>query len=117
MPSLTFRNALSFCARRSCGAFWPDTDPERTTHRVRERSPTVATQRRRPRAELSDGQYAVDRSYPAARDYVPLIRRAMIEGARAAGAGPAVCQRVALAVSEAATNAVIHAFPKHRSGS
>jgi serine/threonine-protein kinase RsbW len=41
---------------------------------------------------------------------VPEVRRRTVERARALGAGECACRRIALAVSEAATNAVMHAF-------
>lgn len=51
-----------------------------------------------------------DLELPAIRDNVPQLRRAMVQAARASGVSPVGCQHVALAVSEAAANAVLHAF-------
>ena len=53
---------------------------------------------------------AAELTLPGVRDSVPQLRRAMANAAREAGAGTRTCQHVALAVSEAATNAVLHAF-------
>jgi anti-sigma regulatory factor (Ser/Thr protein kinase) len=40
----------------------------------------------------------------------PAARRAAVDAVRAAGATPGVCERVALAVTEAVANAVLHAY-------
>jgi serine/threonine-protein kinase RsbW len=50
-------------------------------------------------------------SMPAVATSVPVVRRSIVGAALALGADRATAQRVALAVSEAATNAVLHAFP------
>lgn len=42
---------------------------------------------------------------------VPLVRRLAVEGAARLGAAPAVLDRVALAVTEAAANVIRHAYP------
>jgi serine/threonine-protein kinase RsbW len=41
---------------------------------------------------------------------IPLLRRALVAFARAAGADPEQCAAVQLAVSEAVTNVVVHAY-------
>ena len=51
------------------------------------------------------------RSWPATPASVPAIRREVSRYARAVGATPRALQRVGLAVTEAATNVVLHAFP------
>lgn len=48
---------------------------------------------------------------PAVAASVPALRRAIIDAARASGAEAETLQRLALAASEAVTNAVLHAFP------
>jgi serine/threonine-protein kinase RsbW/stage II sporulation protein AB (anti-sigma F factor) len=48
---------------------------------------------------------------PARPPSVPKLRRELVSAARMLGVPPELCARIALAVSEAATNAVIHAFP------
>jgi serine/threonine-protein kinase RsbW/stage II sporulation protein AB (anti-sigma F factor) len=58
----------------------------------------------------------LDQRWPADRDAVGAIRRAVGEVAGAAGATERAAQSVALAVSEAATNVVLHAYV-HGSGS
>jgi serine/threonine-protein kinase RsbW/stage II sporulation protein AB (anti-sigma F factor) len=52
----------------------------------------------------------LDRSYPALASQIPAIRRAVDEVARDMGAGDDVLLQINLAVSEAATNAVQHAY-------
>jgi anti-sigma regulatory factor (Ser/Thr protein kinase) len=47
---------------------------------------------------------------PAVEDSVAYVRRAVTEMARALGAEEALVRRIALAVSEAVTNVVLHAF-------
>ena len=54
---------------------------------------------------------ALSRDYSAVADSVPLARRALVAMARSAGAGAEQLEAVRLAVSEALTNAVIHAYP------
>ena len=51
-----------------------------------------------------------DVALSATRENVPQLRRAVVHAARDQGVSPELCQHLALAVSEAATNAVIHAF-------
>jgi len=53
---------------------------------------------------------ALDVTYPALASQVPAIRRAVAEIARDFGAGDDVLLQINLAVSEAATNAVQHAY-------
>jgi anti-sigma regulatory factor (Ser/Thr protein kinase) len=53
---------------------------------------------------------AVLLTLPAIVESVPRARRAVVEAARAAGAGERVLADVALAVSEACTNVVEHAY-------
>lgn len=55
---------------------------------------------------------ALSRNYSAIADSVPLARNALVAVARAAGADDGQLEAVRLAVSEALTNAVIHAYPK-----
>jgi anti-sigma regulatory factor (Ser/Thr protein kinase) len=52
----------------------------------------------------------LNRTYPAVPESVPEIRRALADLAAAAGATPEQLQAVRLASSEAATNAVVHAY-------
>jgi serine/threonine-protein kinase RsbW len=54
---------------------------------------------------------AMTRGYSAVADSVPVARRALLAVAREAGAEPDQLEAVALAVSEALTNAVVHAYP------
>jgi stage II sporulation protein AB (anti-sigma F factor) len=53
---------------------------------------------------------ALDATFPAQPAQVPAIRRAVAEIARACGAGEQTIVQIKLAVSEAATNAVLHAY-------
>src|SRR5579871_4837255 len=53
---------------------------------------------------------ALNDSYPAIPEAVPLARRALSEVAAAAGAGGERLEEIRLAVSEALTNAVVHAY-------
>jgi serine/threonine-protein kinase RsbW/stage II sporulation protein AB (anti-sigma F factor) len=53
---------------------------------------------------------ALDVRYPARASQVPAIRRAVGETARALGADDDVLLQINLAVSEAATNAILHAY-------
>jgi serine/threonine-protein kinase RsbW/stage II sporulation protein AB (anti-sigma F factor) len=55
---------------------------------------------------------ALSRDYSAVADSVPLARCALVAVARSAGADEDQLEAVRLAVSEALTNAVIHAYPK-----
>jgi anti-sigma regulatory factor (Ser/Thr protein kinase) len=50
---------------------------------------------------------------PAQPQSVPLIRRSVSEFAAAAGASAAQLSAIAIAVSEAVTNAVVHAYVGH----
>ena len=54
---------------------------------------------------------AISRGYSAVADSVPVARRALLALAREAGAEADQLAAVALAVSEALTNAVVHAYP------
>ncbi len=54
---------------------------------------------------------AISRGYSAVADSVPVARRALVALAREAGAAADQLDAVALAVSEALTNAVVHAYP------
>jgi len=53
---------------------------------------------------------ALNESYPAVPEAVPLARRALATVAAAAGAGGDRLDEIRLAVSEALTNAVVHAY-------
>jgi anti-sigma regulatory factor (Ser/Thr protein kinase) len=53
---------------------------------------------------------ALNQSYPAVAEAVPLARRALTDVAAAAGAGGERLEEIRLAVSEALTNAVVHAY-------
>lgn len=53
---------------------------------------------------------ALNESYPAVAEAVPVARRALTEVAAAAGAGGERLEEIRLAVSEAVTNAVVHAY-------
>src|ERR1700759_2212058 len=55
---------------------------------------------------------ALSRDYSAVADSVPRARTALVAVARSAGADEAQLEAVRLAVSEALTNAVIHAYPE-----
>ena len=68
---------------------------------------------------LSEWDSALDASYPAQPSQVPAIRRAVAEIARKRGATHHTIVQITLAVSEAATNAVLHAYreqPAHGAG-
>jgi serine/threonine-protein kinase RsbW/stage II sporulation protein AB (anti-sigma F factor) len=54
----------------------------------------------------------LSRDYSAVADSVPLARSALVALARSAGADDGQLEAVRLAVSEALTNAVIHAYPE-----
>ena len=54
---------------------------------------------------------AISRRYWAVAGSVPVARRALVAVAREAGAEADLLEAVALAVSEALTNAVVHAYP------
>jgi serine/threonine-protein kinase RsbW/stage II sporulation protein AB (anti-sigma F factor) len=59
---------------------------------------------------------AADVIAPAVAGSVPRIRATMMRAARSLGADERMTKRIALAVSEAATNAVLHAYPDRRPG-
>ena len=58
----------------------------------------------------SDPPPPLRRSLPAVPDSVPELRGALADFARTAGASPAVLEQIRLAVSEAVTNVVVHAY-------
>jgi anti-sigma regulatory factor (Ser/Thr protein kinase) len=64
---------------------------------------------------LSDHGRGLDASYPAYPSQVPVIRRAVTDIATGWGAGDETLLRIGLAVTEAATNVVVHAYrrPPH----
>ncbi len=51
-------------------------------------------------------------SYPATPESVPLARRSVADYAARSGATPSQLDAIRLAVSEAVTNAVVHAYPQ-----
>ena len=59
---------------------------------------------------LTDSGRGLDASYPADALQVPAIRRAVNGVARGWGADSATLTRIGLAVTEAATNVVLHAY-------
>jgi anti-sigma regulatory factor (Ser/Thr protein kinase) len=59
---------------------------------------------------------ALSESYPAVPEAVPLARRAVTEVAAAAGVGGERLEEIRLAVSEALTNAVVHAYRDSEGG-
>jgi serine/threonine-protein kinase RsbW len=59
---------------------------------------------------LSEAAIGLDASYPAQPPQVAAIRRAVSGIARRAGAGTSILIRLELAISEAATNVVLHAY-------
>jgi serine/threonine-protein kinase RsbW/stage II sporulation protein AB (anti-sigma F factor) len=59
---------------------------------------------------LAEQQAALDVRYPALASQVPAIRRAVGEVARGFGADDDALLQINLAVSEAASNAVVHAY-------
>jgi anti-sigma regulatory factor (Ser/Thr protein kinase) len=59
---------------------------------------------------------ALSESYPAIPEAVPLARRTLTEVAAAAGAGGERLEEIRLAVSEALTNAVVHAYRDGEAG-
>jgi anti-sigma regulatory factor (Ser/Thr protein kinase) len=68
---------------------------------------------------LAEQDAALDVSYPAVASQIPAIRRAVGEAARHLGADGDVLLQINLAVTEAATNAVQHAYrdrPDHEAG-
>jgi anti-sigma regulatory factor (Ser/Thr protein kinase) len=60
---------------------------------------------------------ALSQSYPAVAEAVPEARRALTDVAAAAGAGGERLEEIRLAVSEALTNAVVHAYDGDQTGS
>ena len=63
-----------------------------------------------------NGGDALNESYPAVPQVVPLVRRAVTKLAAVAGAGAERVEEIRLAVSEALTNAVLHAYRDHDHG-
>lgn len=63
---------------------------------------------------LADSGRGLDASYTAHATQVPLIRRAVSGVARGCGADPQTLTRIGLAVTEAATNVVLHAYRNPR---
>ncbi len=63
---------------------------------------------------LTDPGRGLDASYPAQAAQVPVIRRAVNGVARGWGADPETLMRIGLAVTEAATNVVLHAYRRPR---
>lgn len=59
---------------------------------------------------VSEWEAALDVSYPAQPSQIPQIRRAVAEIARDRGAPESKLIQITLAVSEAASNAVLHAY-------
>ena len=59
---------------------------------------------------VSEAETALDVSYPAQPSQIPAIRRAVVDVARCFGADDAALLHINLAVSEAATNAILHAY-------
>ena len=60
---------------------------------------------------MADGPPApLQQTLPAVPESVPALRGALMEFARRAGASPPVLEQIRLAVSEAVTNVVIHAY-------
>ena len=60
---------------------------------------------------MADGPPApLQQTLPAVPESVPALRGALMEFARRAGAAPPVLEQIRLAVSEAVTNVVIHAY-------
>ena len=59
---------------------------------------------------------ALNESYPAVPEAVPAVRRALTAVAAGAGAGGERREEIRLAVSEAVTNAVIHAYRDGEAG-
>ena len=59
---------------------------------------------------LSESGGGLDASYPAHAAQVPLIRRAVNGVARGCGADDETLMRIGVAVTEAATNVVLHAY-------
>jgi anti-sigma regulatory factor (Ser/Thr protein kinase) len=66
-------------------------------------------------SDMSRGD-ALNESYPAIPEAVPLARRALTDVAAAAGASGERLEEIRLAVSEALTNAVVHAYRDGETG-
>jgi len=64
---------------------------------------------------VSHGE-AMNETYPAVAEAVPLARRALTAVAAGAGAGGERLEEIRLAVSEALTNAVVHAYRNREAG-
>ena len=60
--------------------------------------------------------YELNESYPAVPESVPRARHALTDVATAAGAGGERLEEIRLAVSEALTNAVVHAYRGSEAG-
>ena len=58
----------------------------------------------------AQAERAFEASFPARPTQLPRIRRAVGEAARGMGADEAVLVQITLAVTEAATNAIVHAY-------
>ncbi|MEA2143831.1 MAG: serine/threonine-protein kinase RsbW [Solirubrobacteraceae bacterium] len=65
---------------------------------------------------LAEQRAALDVRYPALASQVPTIRHAVGEIARGLGADDDVLLQIKLAVSEAATNAILHAYRDRAAG-
>ena len=65
---------------------------------------------------LAERQAALDVTYPALASQIPAIRHAVGDVARGLGAGDDVLLQINLAVSEAATNAILHAYRDRAAG-
>ena len=59
---------------------------------------------------MTQAEMALDASFPARPSQLPAIRRAVGDAARRFGADETVLVQITLAVSEAATNAMVHAY-------
>ncbi len=59
---------------------------------------------------VSEREAALDLCYPAQPSQIPLIRKAVADVARRLGAGSNALLQINLAVTEAATNAIVHAY-------
>jgi serine/threonine-protein kinase RsbW len=64
----------------------------------------------RPAGELLCGMVAMEREYPARADSVPVARSDAAGWVRELGGEESVAQAVALAVTEACSNVVVHAY-------
>jgi serine/threonine-protein kinase RsbW len=60
------------------------------------------------------GELVFQSAFPAAAESVPEVRRMVMERLQILGADDITQENVNLALSEACTNAVIHAYPHHR---